>query len=358
MLSIMSMYYYLELINVSGSEINKNNTSSISVRKKYAILLILNILIIYTHYFGFFILSVQLIYLLYNKQLLARFWKQLLMSIGIIMLFYIPNLFTFINRFLESSIHGTWVKPPDGIESLYFMIKNFSNAPVVATLVITSCAMIKYVLIRKNENTKDSFKLIIFWFVFIFFFMFAISFIIPMFLRRYLMPGAVAFCLVIGISIDYLVRYRWYKFIIPGIICFAFIVTVQPAVPHKKDVKATIKKVKALKNQKTLVYLCPNWFDMNFVYYYNRSCFKNYNEKRIKENMYKCLKTDNIFPIRNQKQIDTSKFSKFNKVIYLDIHADSHYPDNGILKKLDRNLILLNKYDSKKLFDIYEYKIK
>ena len=355
MLTAISMYYFLKTIDSRSNKTKRQNICD------YTFLLLSNILLIYSHYFDFFILIVQFLFLLTNKELLLKYWKYIILAVFIIGTVYFPNILIYIKRIIDSSSNGTWVKPPSGIESLYNMLWQFSNKPVVTVVVILVfiASTIKYFIEGKYQNrTNYNVKFISFWFIFIFFFMFGISFWIPMFLDRYLMPSAIGFYILLAIAADSLIKKRYFEYIIPCLVCLLFIFTTEPNITNKRNVKETVEKINMIKTEKAAVYFCPSWFEMNFTYYYNKNCFEKYNEKVIKKNIYKCLNDENIFPIDNQNQIDFGMLEGFKKIIFLDAAADFSFPKNGILQKLEGKYQLEKKYFYNEIFNIYEFKIK
>lgn len=360
MITAISMYYFIGIIYDFKifSEVNKKNAFNFKETSKYLILGVVNTLIIYSHYFGFFILIVQIIFLLLNLQIIIKLWKNLLISFTITALLYLPNILVFFNRFIESS-GGTWVQPPEGLECVYNMLWKFSNAPLVTVCIISLFvfSIVKYITHFKKQLNNIYYSFVIFWFVFIFCFMFIVSFWIPMFLDRYLMPAAIGFPLVVGISVDYLIKKTKYNLIIPFVITLLFISTVKPDITNKSDVKEIVAKIKNLKTSSTIVYLCPDWLDLNFVYYYNKKYFKDYDDKNIKNKIHQYLKLENIFPINSCNQIDTNRINYLTKIIYLDAAADFHYPENNIKNKLDLNFKLKNKFKFNEVYNVYEYDI-
>ena len=47
-------------------------------------------------------------------------------------------------------------------------------------------------------------------------------------------------------------------------------------------------------------------------------------------NMYNYMRQQNIYPINNASQIDSSILTNYIKVIYIDAGADFSYPNNNI----------------------------
>ena len=149
----VSMYHFL-------SAIKKDNKNS-----HFIILTITNILIIYAHYFGFFILFLQFVisqFLYRDKKFKKGFW----LSFIIIFVAYIPNLYVFFYRFYDSSAHGTWVQPPDGIKSLYGMFRSFSNEalPAIVCILITIIGFASLFIKWKSIGSLSKLVLIL-WFI-------------------------------------------------------------------------------------------------------------------------------------------------------------------------------------------------
>jgi uncharacterized membrane protein len=366
MLSVLSMYYFLNVINECklNTDTGSKNLLNIKINKNLIILLLVNILIIYSHYFGFFILITQFLFLLFNWKLFLKYWRQITICIGIILIFYIPNIIVFFYRLITSSVNGTWVSTPNGFESLYNMLWQFSNAPVVTIIVISIfiISLIKYIIkliIRKKSKQYNqvnlNYQLMFFWFIFIFFFMFGISYFVPMFLDRYLMPASIAFCFVLSISANYLIENPKFRYIIPIIICVLFIATTKPNITNKRNVKETVEKVKEIKNENTLVLICPQHFIINFVYYYDIEMFKDYNTKNIYANIDTDLKNENIYGINNISEIN---FKKYNNIVFLDAAANFSFPNNNINNELDANYSLKNEYKFYEIFKVLEYESK
>ncbi|MDD2635580.1 MAG: glycosyltransferase family 39 protein [Bacteroidales bacterium] len=358
MLSIISMYYFMGILyDILNPKNNNKNNPNCSVKNKLITLIIINTLIIYSHYFGFFILITQFLFLTFNKSIISKYWKHIFVSIGVIAVLYIPNILVVLNRFIESSSSGTWLKPTNGLESIYNMLRQFLNAPVVAVcaIVILISALVKYIITWKNRQKNIYYRFIIVWFVFIFFFMFGISYIIPMFLDRYLMPAAIAFALVLGIAIDYIISKPKYNYILPIIFCALLITTVKPNITNKRNVEETVEKIKEIQDANTLVLICPSHFILNFAYYYDKEIFKDYNNDDAYSNINDALSLKNIYGINHINEID---YKKWEHIVFLDAAASFSYPDNNIVNTLNANYSVQNEYKFYEIFDVIEYQVK
>jgi len=116
LLCLISVFYYFRIII-------KNDVSRSTVIK----FIVVSTLLIYSHYFGFFILIVQFLFVLGTKELRLKYWRKLVLIAGIIFILYLPNTIVFIGRFLDSSSTGTWVSPTTDLGQLHAIIHLFSN---------------------------------------------------------------------------------------------------------------------------------------------------------------------------------------------------------------------------------------
>ena len=351
LLSVMSMYYFLNLI--SAQETKR--------KQSYAYYILSSTLLIYTHYFGFFILMTQGIFLIINFKVLKLYWKHVLYALGLLLLLYSPNIFVLTIRLVDSTANGTWLEAPSGIDEVYSMLRRFSNAPVVTVLllVVLVTACVKFFVVRNRlEDTSIAKGLVSFWFLFIFVFMFLISFKAPMFLDRYLMPSAIAFPLLIAVSSDFLIIKKGWKYVIPSLVCLLFIVTVKPNMTNKRDTKGAIEKTMSLKDQSTLVFIAPSRFDINFMYYADRPCFENYNTRFINTNSHNCLNTNHIYPLNLAEEMESSRLEQCDRVVFLDAGADFTFPNNGILSRLNNEFQLDSTYQFYEIFRVYDFRKK
>lgn len=345
MLTVISMYFYLILL----TERKTRNLLAL------ILFLLANILLIYAHYFGFFVLFIQFLFVILNKKLRQENWKYALGLSAILFLLYLPNVFVVLNRFLNSSSNGTWIESPSGIADLYNMIRVFTNAPVLAGIVIIVLliALVKYFIPLKKQKVRSiPVQLITSWFVFPFFFMFFISFWIPMFIDRYLMFVSIAFCFLIAIAADSLIENKKFNFIIPSIICLLFVVTSKPNVSNKRSVKEVVQKIKTLQDEKTLVLICPYDFLLNFAYYNDLEQFKQSNTKQPFYTLDTTLRKRNCVGVNHLGDVD---FNKWNRVIYLDAGANFSLPNNENLNTLHSNYTLKSTTFFPEIFHIYEF---
>ena len=358
LLTVMSMYYFMWILKYCSNESIRSATSNYKLRKNVGALTILNSLIIYSHYFGFFVLLVQFIFFISNRKRIAEYWKYFLLCISIIGFVYLPNIHIILSRFIQSSTQGTWIEPPNGLDSFYNMLRQLCNAPVVTVCAISLLiiSLVKF-LITKKENAKNRLhvRLVILWVSFIIVVMFTVSFRIPMFIDRYLMPAAVAFSLVLGIALNYINPIRKFPHLFPAVFIILFAASAQPNITNKRNVSETVNFIKENQDTNTLVIICPPELLFNFAYYYDKDIFKNYNTEDVYLNIKKSLGSNNIHAAYNIAEID---YRKWRQIIYLDAAANFSYPDNSIIQRLEEDYQLNKKSHFKEIFNVYEYSLE
>lgn len=319
---------------------------------------LVNLSLIYGHYFGFFVLGLEflitILFYLRDKGVLIRYFA----GSFFILAFYIPQIFVLWGRTKTSISNGTWVKPPEGIESLYNMLWTFCNEPVptVICIVLLLVAVISYLLKKGKQIENPYSKYIILWFMVPFLFMFFISYTVPMFLDRYLLFVSPAFYILLALSLSYLIESSK-LFIIGAIVLlslFIFSATLNPS--KKRDVEGVVNYIRSKKDEKTIIIGCGYDFILNFAYYYNLDHFKVKDQNFEYTELENFLAKENIYFVNTLDSNLETKINDFEKVIYLDASANFSSPNNGIKEKFDENYKLIDKTFYYELFNVYRYK--
>lgn len=321
LLTTVSMYFFLAL-------------TSRPEKKRYMMLLsLINVLLIYSHFFGFFIFLIQglSVFLIpeYRKTILKFFLVSVLLSL----IAYIPYFPIFFSRFFQSAGNGTWVEPPV-VSDLYTMVWRYLNAPVVTVAVIflLTFALIRFILRSRKGMASPESKYIVLaiWFLVPYLLMFLVSFRIPVFLDRYTVFISVGFYLLAAVAINYLVTGLRPFLILVSVLLLMMAITFHPGVDNKRRLKETVSFVSALKHPGTIVIICPPWLEYGFSYHYDPLIFKDYN------NLRSLLNQDNIYPVNNHSFLDTNKIKNSTQVLMLEEWASLTDPENTLFKFLDR----------------------
>tara|TARA_B110000037_G_C17128072_1_gene509378 strand:- start:6518 stop:7936 length:1419 start_codon:yes stop_codon:yes gene_type:complete len=347
LLTTLSMYCFFSLIN---------NKPFSNLQK--ALFILIQSLLIYAHYFGFFILFLQVAFILFNKNLRNIYWKRLLSFSLIILLLYTPNIKVLINRFLDSSLNGTWVAKTTGIEDLYNMLVHFSNAPVLAVCVIIIFVLAVIKSFKETHLISLNGQLLIIWFLVPFLFMFFLSYWVPVFIERYLMFLSTGFYLLLAITVDYLDFKKPIKYLAPIIFCVLFLFTTDTKNTNKRNVIETVEKIKELKSENSILYISPKWFDLNFVYYYKQAWFQDIEQHSNKTKMHDRLRSENIYFIKKGSEIYFKELKQFEKILFLDVGSKSFSPNTEIIDKLSQFGKLKEQHEFHEIFTLYEFSVK
>ncbi len=348
LLTTISVYFFIKLFEGSSSFWDK------------LFFCACNLLIIYAHYFGFIVWFIEVTYvLIYGRKYFMRF----AVLLGISIVFYLPQILIFLERFKQSSSEGTWIKELVTIENLYNRLWSFCNMPVVVVLCLAilvaagvkkaSSKLLKKENSEDGSNTNKKINLIGIWFFVPYVLMFVISFKVPIYLERYLIFIAPAFYILVCSLVNYLFDNKNLRNVAFFVLILSFAITLQLNPDKKRESSKVIDYVKQNKDSETLVIICAHDFINNFAFYYDKKIFQNVIPGIEYETLNKSLNSENVFPVRTINEINSDILKKFRKIIYLDAAADFSNPGNGILQALENNYKLNTKKHFNTIFDVY-----
>ena len=315
-LAAVSLYIFLRIAENPGS------------RKLYIWLLVANLLLIYSHYFGFFIIFMEVFSLMFTGQR-KKMFKPLFFVFSGLAICYLPLLIIFIER-INTATGGTWVSSPETGQIYGFLnlfINDRLNMLVLILLIIAGGILL--VINKKLVSSAWSLMnektfLIYSWFFIPYFIMFLVSYRIPMFIDRYILYTSIPFYIFIAILINSIFQNKKLKIIASVIFIGSMIFTINLNPDNFRRMKDLVTLVKELKTTNSAVFIAPDYADLGFTYHYNPEYFKNY------KNYKKLLKSENIFPVATETET-ASFFSKvFTKCIYIQAGSEFQDPDNKI----------------------------
>lgn len=379
LLALVSCYTFILLLKY-----NKTKT-------KVAFVLV-STLILYAHYFGFFVLFVQGFILLMNPTFRKKFWSFILLYAAILVL-YSPQIATVFTRFTTSASSGTWVPPVESMDNLrfiFFVISNYipicyftfllliigllyfqlnkslsgwakrialsfslffaigflfsfgSEIDLIkqfelersGKIIFVLMATIAFMLVQWKSRMSNYYKFILAWAFIPPFLMFTLSIKLPIFIERYLIYFVPAFYILIALSIFRLPKK--YQTPLALIVSIIFVLSFKINNRHA-DFRNLAAKVKELKTKDTQVIMCPEYFDVSLMYYYDRSI---YSVKGFKADgpifpKYKeLLHERGFFPVVGQYDPNLPKLDSTKRLIYIDALSEFFYKNNGILESL------------------------
>lgn len=312
-LTLVSVYVFLNLLKEFKT-------------KTFILLTAINILLIYSHFFAFWVLIVEFTMVFLFPDLRKRLTKPFYLMTGILFLAFLPYMMIFIHRVLSSS-GGTWLAPPT-ISSLYNLFWKFCNQPVPAVMVLTilSAGIGKYLFLRmKGKVTLDKPALfLIIWFLLPTMGTFIISFFLPLFYEKYLVFLAPSIYLLVCISTTFITNNRSFTSVIFLTLITTFMVTSSPRPNFSKSVSTITSDIKSMNQSNDPVLITPGYFDKTFIYHYDRSWFMDFRnfDERFKKNY--------LIPVYDPVMNLPTDLSSYNRIFVVE--AGSQYLDpSGIV---------------------------
>lgn len=308
--------------------------------------IILNVLLLYSHFFGIVFVFFQLIAVLSLKQLRESLLKQTLWCCFALILLFSPYISILIQRFISTTGNTPWIQPPLWSD-LYTMFWRFSNTPVNTVIMLALLFIGIYLSFsRKKINNvvlTDKFRILLFLLFIPFLFIFFVSFKIPLFLDRYLIFVSLYYYLLVAISIDFLFPKKSWStgiaMLLPLLMAFSYHFKSE----KNRNVKELVEKVRTGTGENTAIYIYPEWFDLNFVYYYEKDWFTKPDETRS------LLNDHHIYPILHPEDLDSNSLSSFKDVFLIDAEGGTYDEGNPFAVKIETI------FPKKEISEIYEH---
>lgn len=343
MLSSLSLYFFLSLIK------------SPDKKSTLFLLFIINLLIIYSHYFGFFIIITQAVSLIFSGSF-KKLWKKMLLLYAMLIISYLPIILIFIKRLSISVSQGTWVKPPQFTE-LYGNLNRFLNSKYPLAL-LALISLIYFILWAREKSIATRIKsainnkyllILLLWFGIPYCGMFISSFVAPMFLDRYLLFTSVFFFLLIAVFISLFCRKQWIVYLSAMLFLIAMTVNLSLNPDNHRNVKGLIAQIQQLKKPGSIVIISPEYAFREFTYHYNKDYFADYN------NTMTLLNNENIFPLRNTDGFSTDELLQATSVIYIDCGSSFAFGNDAVYSSLKNLLAEKQQIKAGDAYTIYEF---
>lgn len=343
--------------------------------------IIINILLLYCHYFGWFILFIQGALQIILKKYLRLGKGNFLIHVFLIGFLNLPMAYIMLIQ-LGIATKGTWIEGIQNLRpifyyydtllnesrflypfitlTLYFsylvmlpkitinkavVIGNSIGATVIfllalyfklgylftlpelvhkiashslsTFLVIAFCT---YALFQSLYSNKLSIpiKISIAWFGGCLLLMFTLSLQIPIFVDRYLIYFSAAFYIVYVVIVFHSFENRA-KYVL-GLSVLIMVFSFSMHRSNYRDVKALIKEVKkAEANTNCFIFIHPAPFIFTFTYYYDKSAFSNISSGIPKKDIMETLASKRVFPIENFDELKSRYQGHTDyKIIYVD----------------------------------------
>ncbi|MBL0046563.1 MAG: glycosyltransferase family 39 protein [Bacteroidetes bacterium] len=312
-LSLLSMYLLLILI--------KRNAGN----GYWILFCLVNSLLIYTHFIGWIVILVQISLLLieFNAASLKKFGA--VFSINFLLL--LPYLPIFIRRIAVTTKFGTWVTAPT-YEDLYIRLWDYSNKPFLTVLFISIFTLGSLQLIVAKKRTSIQIKALLMLFFIPYLGLFLVSQKIPLFIERYLLIISLPFYILICVFIEEAASKRKGFSLLFILLPLCMLVTSNFNPNRKRPNKQLVELLSHLKNDSTALLINPDWYEATFLYYYDKTIFKEYSSAKME------LNKRGIFPLSGSNSMQKLSLEKYHQIIYFQSNSNLVDTANATLECL------------------------
>ncbi len=317
-------------------------TSNESTWKTFLAFGIVNVALFYTHYISLLIFLSEGFLLL---AFLRNFnWKNLLLTIGISLIGVLPWISTFVGRASNVTKAGTWLTQATYTELYGFVNKFLNNKFVFAFVLLLGVLYLFSYFTQLKNNRKDSGKIYftlisLFLLPFIAAFMLSRLQIAEVYYDRYLFFLTLPLFFGLSYFFQSIQRFSIYpilSILIAFIICFDY---------TPENNRETDKLVAYVKNNKVNnIVIFPNYYDLNFMYYFDQQKFKNVHFRDR-------ISTSGIYPMNVVQELKDLPLE--GKIALVDADFKFLQPNQHVQKWfLDNNYRLLEQKNFKGNFQV------
>ncbi|MBE0648981.1 MAG: glycosyltransferase family 39 protein [Bacteroidales bacterium] len=341
LLSLISVFLFLKLIKEFRS-------------KTLILLIVTNILLIYAHFFAFWIIFIEYLFFLSFRDIHTRLIKPFAIMAGALVVAFLPYLTIFIERFLSSS-GGTWLEPPT-ISSLYNLLWKFCNQPVptVMVILVLLLGLGRYVFLRLKGNAIPDrpTQFLILWFLLPTLLTFVLSFFLPVFYEKYLVFIAPAIYILACKSVEFIVHKKSVRIGILLVLITGFAVTSTPKPYYSRSVTSMVNDLKVLRNPNDPIVIIPGYYDKTFLYHYDREGFKKYLKVDETE------QNNNLLPVYDPTTIFASDLLGCNKVFLIEAGSQYMDPSGLLFRQLNAHFDSIQTVEYSEVLKLYLFQKK
>lgn len=204
MLSFLSLLSFLQLVKFFENGRNKN----------LAYLVLIDVALVYTHHYGFFIIVAQGFFFgvifLFKREYFKENIGKMLAAVAIFFALIVPWLFIFINQLRKVS-KDPWLPVPNFL-SVLTLFQKFSGSSL---LLVTFLSLLLFFVMRYFSNKKNNdnhyFLLLVWLLIPILISFFYSIFLIPIFGDKYLIACSIPFYILIAKAIE-VIKIKYLKY--------------------------------------------------------------------------------------------------------------------------------------------------
>jgi uncharacterized membrane protein len=340
LLTTASIYFYFSMID---SEKNRRYMTALTV---------INSLLIYSHFLGFFVILSQVIFTLAIPEARKKLFKKYLISSILVFLFYTPYLYFVILRFSQAFQSGIYT-PNTEIIHLINLSGVFGNNLLISIQFVLILLIFGFYSLINHLKLSIYEKIIITWPFLVTLIVAIVSLKISIIaIPRYLIFITPGFFLALSVSFKYITENSK----IAGIFLMLFSISLMAFTADLRssqgfEIKNAVTVIQEYKSDSTIVYIVPNYTDIVFTYHYNINAFRdfgNYEEYLKRDNIYVLDKPDDIKKTAIEGASDMLLLVGWHPLVFYD-------PNNEITNMLNtkfKNSELLKSFNG---YEIYRF---
>jgi len=328
LLSLLSLYYFLGYVQ----SLERVNAKKI-FNSDFVIAVLLHSALVYTHYFGIFVLLIELFACLTFREISRgklQYWFLVCVGVGIT---FLPIAYYVARSFYATAVMGRWwLKAPETPEEVWYVLRQYTNSPwgtfAALTIIIAGyvCATVKRIRLQISE------KILLLFFPMAWLGMLLISYITPIFLDRYTLYITPAFYILVILNLQRLFFSTYIRYGLAALLIGLFSFYTIPYFDRGWNVPRLIQKVNELKTPETVVYFCPGWFNINYIYYSDQDLFSK--KLPTADLALELIRKTNLYSVNSKELVDEKIVSKAGQILYIDFNSELGLPKNGVLQKL------------------------
>ncbi len=313
-------------------------------RKAFAGLVLSNLFLVYSHYFGWFVVFAQFItgfVYVRNFRMLFRFQLPSLATV----IGFLPMIYIVLKQYKKSS-KGTWVRPPnpeDYYLQIYYFLNNKEVLKVALLIAAAGVLFTAFLLIRKQwKSFNPGVAALFLWWFAPYTTMFLISSKIPVFADTYVLYNTIGLFLFIPALFSQLFQQHKYLEPVAGAILLVFMFLHLRVLPDNvmyREVKNAVEFAKKYDKQpdKRVILIYPVWADLPFAFYYDKKLFADC------DNFYNTCPQQDIYRIWGLTHAKNILNAIPGRRVILFMEGNANNPEEMLFEHLDSTYVRVDK---------------
>lgn len=293
-----------------------------------------NVLATWAHYFGWLMVGLELV-LVFGVPILRGVRMKMLVAAALTAVCSFPLLGILFSRAGASLGHGTWVDVP-GWDEPYNMVMRWSNAPVVAVLLLTLIALA--LALARGRMRQMHVAIPLLWCGLPLIGMFLISLLFPIYLDRYLLFASIGFYLLAGQAAVALLSQKALRWVLPAGCVVAMAITFRPWENSGLNPSQVVAQVEKWKAGPTAVIIQPAWYDLTYAWSSDPALFRGAAPLEL------AMLARDQFPVTGSEM--PALDSTITTVIHIDAWASLTDPGNDVLNGLRARFVQVDSVEA------------